>query len=119
MTVELIRMVYCDICLKEDKAKVEATENVAVLSVLGSSTLIGLDGCAKHADPRRSEIEMYGHRIENEDVGRARSKPHGPRPGSTKPKVECLSCGRVLTKGAGWALHARTHEGGTPQYREL
>jgi hypothetical protein len=114
---EVIRQVWCDICLRElDKRTVAEP---AVATVYDDGVEYSIDGCVEHMDPKVSEVVKYGYPstfarekfINHRKVPRISQQPRAPR-----PKVQCLSivngdtCLKVVSGGPGRKLHEQAHQ---------
>lgn len=86
MTVELVRMVWCDICLKRDKTRVEAVPDEDPDGhpvVVHNGKLWALDACGPHKDKNLllADIYEYGYPLENQSMqaalGGAQRRPKG------------------------------------------
>lgn len=107
MAVELIRQVWCDICLKKDKHKIPATEDCATILVNGAA--VSIDLCEPHGDIGSllfAEIEAYGHKKDEPRLG-----DRVPKPRAEREQVRCSLCAKLITVGgSGWKLHTNYHE---------
>jgi hypothetical protein len=108
MAIELVRQVWCDQCLREDKKKVTGIEAVATLSQHGR--LIQFDGCPKHDNPRITEVSAYGYAVEpTRSDPRKQSEKTRAAVKTGKPLVQCSVCDKQISAGAGAALHGNAH----------
>lgn len=130
MAIELVRQIWCDIDLKQNKEKVDAEEGYA--TILKDGRFIRLDACPNHIDKgvTIAQIEQYGYPVEQPHADRSRmgdklraranktansapvTKDKADLPsirGGTRTLVQCTLCGKQVTSGSGWGLHNNAH----------